>query len=72
MAQQDRFLSKSFKKAIDAHRLHEKMLAQFTLMFDQSLVQKWKGMIFEWNLDKSKPDPYAEDETGKPFKNSYT
>jgi hypothetical protein len=26
----------------------------------QLATEKWQEMIDEWNVDKSKPDPYAE------------
>ncbi|GBE78058.1 hypothetical protein SCP_0109400 [Sparassis crispa] len=39
----------------------QKVIAEkFTSTFSPATIEKWRQMVAEWDLDKTKPDPYAE------------
>ncbi len=41
--------------------------ADFSATFTEPTVAEWTKMVDEWNADHTKPDPYAEPESGTIF-----
>ena len=44
---------------------HRKAFDKFTSTFPLDVITKWDTMVEEWNVDKTKPNPYEEPVAGE-------
>lgn len=51
-------------KAWDMHKEHRKAFEQFDATFPEQTTAVWRKMVYDWDIDKSKKNPYEEPEAG--------
>ncbi|TDL14368.1 hypothetical protein BD410DRAFT_734211 [Rickenella mellea] len=57
-----KYLLSLLQEAIPMKAKHRIVLEELRIALDSDLVTEWERMIKEWDEDRQKPDPYAEDE----------
>ena len=57
-------LLRSLLKALAMKDKHTAVIKKFDAILPPDLVREWATMISQWELDKTKPNPYAHTEKG--------
>lgn len=55
------------QKAVDSSAKHRIAFNDFDKLFPSEIVAGWNAKVRAWDMDPSKPNPYAEPEAGKCF-----
>jgi len=58
-------LLRSLLKALVMKSKHTAVNEKFDAMFSDELRREWKGMIRDWEINKSKPNPFTHTEKGE-------
>lgn len=51
---------KHFKDAVVMKNKHQEAFELFSSSFASSTITKWSEMVREWEVDRTKPNPYEE------------
>jgi hypothetical protein len=54
-----------FRNAVKWSKIQSEAANDLAGALDEDMVTQWKVMVKAWESDKSKPDPYEEQEEGK-------
>lgn len=52
-------------KAVEAASKQRKASDDFTETFPQDVVQQWRRMVREWEVNRSRPNPYVSNDRGR-------